>query len=230
MHNSEPAVDTWGSALARRYRDSLLNKRFRFSAPLSILLFTLSVIASFYAIAYATAQASNSVTDIVLSNTPIFDVDGLMVAGTLLLIIYITLLYLHHPKRIPFGVLTLALFFFARSGFTVVTHIASFPLPSGFVPDFNYSIGRFFFGFGGDLFFSAHTAVPFLMALLFWQDRGLRYLFLAWSVFFGAVVLLGHLHYTIDVLSAYFITYGIFHIACWMFPQEKALFISSKGV
>ena len=46
----------------------------------------------------------------------------------------------------------------------------------------------------------------------------LRYLFLAWSVFFGIVVLLGHLHYTIDVLSAFFITYGIVDIAKWLFP------------
>lgn len=209
-----------------RYKESWSDRRFRFSAPAAIAVFAVSVVVSFYAIAYATERASNSVTDIILSNTPIFNVDGLMVAGTLLLIAVITLLFLHHPKHIPFGLHTLALFFFIRSAFTIATHVASFPIPAANTPDISSAIGRFFFGFGGDLFFSAHTAVPFVMALMFWHDKPKRYLFLAWSVAFGGVVLLGHLHYTIDVFSAFFIGFGIYHIALWAFPKERALFLA----
>ncbi len=217
----------WYIAVIERYKESWFDRRFRFSTPIAILLFAVSVVTSYYAIAYATHNASNSVTDIILSNIPTFDVDAFMIAGTLLLIAVITVLFLNHPRRLPFGLYALTLFFFIRSGFTVVTHVASYPLP----PDaynFNSTIGQFLFGFGGDLFFSAHTAIPFLMALSFWHKPALRFLFLAWSGFFGIVVLLGHLHYTIDVLSAFFITYGIYHIALWLFPRERAMFLSSE--
>jgi membrane-associated phospholipid phosphatase len=64
------------------------------------------------------------------------------------------------------------------------------------------------------------------MALIFWREKGLRYLFILWSVYMGIVVLLGHLHYSIDVASAYFITYSIFCIAVWLFPKDHKLFFS----
>ncbi len=215
------------NTVAARYRDILRKPGYILSFIISLAAFAVSVVASYYAIAYATYSASNPVTDIILSNTPIFDVDGIMMTGTLLLIAVIALLLLQKPQRLPFGLYTLGLFFVIRSGFTIVTHIASYPLPPG-SNDFSTTIGQFLFGFGGDLFFSAHTAVPFLMALMFWRHRILRYLFLIWSVFFGIVVLLGHLHYTIDVLSAFFITYGILDISKWLFPHAYAWFMAEK--
>jgi len=52
----------------------------------------------------------------------------------------------------------------------------------------------------------------------------LRNIFLAISVFFGIVVLLGHIHYTIDVAAAFFIVYAIYHLALKLFPREYAMF------
>ncbi len=43
-------------------------------------------------------------------------------------------------------------------------------------------------------------------------------------------MLLGHYHYSIDVLAALFITHGIFQIACWAFKADFALFRSSEAV
>jgi hypothetical protein len=43
---------------------------------------------------------------------------------------------------------------------------------------------------------------------------------------FGVVVLLGHLHYSIDVLSAFFISYGIYRIAEIIFHKDKMLWNS----
>jgi hypothetical protein len=43
---------------------------------------------------------------------------------------------------------------------------------------------------------------------------------------FGIVVLLGHLHYSIDVLSAFFITYSIYHICELFFKTDKKIFDS----
>jgi hypothetical protein len=47
--------------------------------------------------------------------------------------------------------------------------------------------------------------------------------------FFGSVVLLGHYHYSIDVLAALFITHGVFQISCWLFGRDYALFRSSEN-
>ena len=84
------------------------------------------------------------------------------------------------------------------------------------------------FTFTGDMFFSAHTGLPFLAALLFWQNKIWRYVFLISSLIFGATVLLGHLHYSIDVFSAFFITYGIYHLAIKFFPKDYKLFKSTE--
>jgi len=194
---------------------------------LSVLTFAASIITVFYAIGYATESVSNSVTDIILSNTPVFDVDGLFVYGTGLLVLFGAALVAAHPKRIPFALHAIALFYFTRAVFISLTHLGPFPLDAANSFDFGTILSRFFFG--GDLFFSGHTGLAFLLALMFWHEKKARYFFLAASVYFGVIVLLGHLHYSIDVASAFFITYGIFHIAEWLFPKDRAVFLADEG-
>ncbi|MDP2670532.1 MAG: hypothetical protein Q8O99_06590 [bacterium] len=41
---------------------------------------------------------------------------------------------------------------------------------------------------------------------------------------FGVIVLLGHLHYSIDVLAAFFITYAINDINKLIFVHDKRVF------
>lgn len=215
-------------ALIHRYRAYGSLQSFRISAVSSIILFAAGVYLNYLASDYATAQASNSVTDIILSNTPALDVDALFVYGAVALIGFITLLCLWHPKRIPFTLYSLGAFFIIRAGFISLTHIAPFPVhtPIQFTSDIGIFFSKLFFG--DDLFFSGHTGVPFLMALLYWRDRVLRSLFLAWSIVLALVVLLGHIHYSIDVVSAYFITYTIYAIASWLFPKDHELFLHEE--
>ena len=78
--------------------------------------------------------------------------------------------------------------------------------------------------FGGDLFFSGHTGMPFLLALIFWRDKWARYIFILFSVVFAVTVLLSHMHYTIDVASAFFITFTIYHIAEHLFKKDQQRF------
>jgi len=214
-----PHAELW-----RRYRHHAAQQSFRLSVVLSLGTFLISVFAvQPYIVDFATERASNPVTDIILSNVPVYDVGIFFVYGMFLLIAFITLLCLAHPKRIPFTLFALTLFVLIRCAFVSLTHLAPFiDVESNFGP----AITRIFFG--SDLFFSGHTGAPFLMALVFWHEKKLRYAFLLWSVFFATVVLLGHLHYSIDVVAAYFITYGIFHIAEWLFPKERAMFLADE--
>lgn len=188
---------------------------------LSSLFFLASVVASFYAINYANDVASNYVTDIFLSNTPALGVDGLFGYGTILLIAFIALLLFSHPKRIPFSLFAMGTFFFIRSAFTSLTHLGPFPTlpPNG---DWGTLLSHFLFG--SDYFFSGHVGICFLFALVFWRDTVLRYLFIAWSVYMSVIVLLGHYHYSIDVASAYFITYTIYVLCEKFFPTSLAIF------
>ncbi len=61
-----------------------------------------------------------------------------------------------------------------------------------------------------DLFFSGHIATTFLLLLYVWPHRGLR----LWALLAHFVVMLSvffsHLHYTIDVIGAYAITFSFF--------------------
>lgn len=52
----------------------------------------------------------------------------------------------------------------------------------------------------------------------------LRLLFIGSAIFFGVIVLIAHMHYSIDVLSAFFITYAIYRIAESIFKKDYALF------
>lgn len=216
------------SEFVRRYRVCVALQAFRVSAVLSAAVFAFSIYLNYVASNYATIQASNPVTDIVLSNTPAFDVDSLFVYGAIVLIAFIVMLCIAHPKRIPFTLYSLGLFFIIRAGFISLTHIAPFPThtPIQFTTDIGIFFSKLFFG--DDLFFSGHTGAPFLMALLYWREPILRYVFLISSLFFAAVVLLGHIHYSIDVASAFFITYSIYAIAVWLFPRDREWFLHEE--
>ena len=102
-----------------------------------------------------------------------------------------------------------------RAAFVIMTHLG--PYPDHIVTDLDTF--RYFTS-GADLFFSGHTAIPFLYALIFWKDQILRYLFFCASFIAAAAVLFGHLHYSIDVFSAYFIVYGVYHIAVHFFRRD----------
>ena len=187
----------------------------------SIVILLGSLVVNFYAGTYATEKASNSVTDIVLSNTRVYDLDGFFVFGPVVLAAFVIMLCLIKPQKLPFIFKSISLFVLIRSVFISITHIG--PFPDQMVVVTGASIIKDF-TFGGDLFFSAHTGLPFLLALIFYKERILRNLFIATSVLFGAVVLLSHRHYSIDVLSAFFITYTIYNITIRLFKKELSLF------
>jgi len=186
--------------------------------------FAASTIAIFAAVTYATVHASNYVTDFVLSRIGPYNLRFLFVYGTLTAFVITLGLLAWRPNRIPFALKAMALFLLVRAVFVSLTHMAPSPIdPQKAVPFFNSIF------YGSDLFFSGHTGMPLLAALAFWHIPRWRIFYLALTAFFGSVVLLGHYHYSIDVLAALFITHGVFQVSCWLFARDYALFRSSEN-
>ncbi len=203
-----------------RSLDYFRNPAFVIDALFSLLVLFGSLFVNFFAGTYAALRAGNPVTDLILSNTRAYDLDGVFIYGATFFVLFVIFLCLSRPQRIPFVVKSITLFVLIRAAFITLTHIGPFPGriaidPGSIMNDFT---------FGGDLFFSGHTGLPFLMALLFWNDKRLRIFFIAMSVTFGAVVLLAHLHYSIDVASAFFITYSIYRLAQIFFRKDELMF------
>jgi len=181
-----------------------------------------SMVISYYSGLYTSEVASNPVSDIILSNIRVYNVDFYFIYGALFLWFCFAVIIFSDPKKIAFSLKSVALFVVIRSIFVSVTHIGPFP-----GADITVGINRFFdlfSGFPSDLFFSGHTGFPFLFALIFWKEKYLRYIMLLTSIFFGTIVLMGHLHYTIDVLAAFFITYSIYCLAEFFFKKDRAYF------
>ena len=198
------------------YKLLLSNKQFLESVIVAAIFLTISLFINYYAATCATENISSSVTDIVLSNTRVYDLNGAFVYGSLLFFFISVFACLNKPKSIPFVVKSVSIFYVIRSVFITLTHLGPFPSQLIINSDIISKIT-----FGGDLFFSGHTGLPFLLALIFWKDKIIRNIFLFFSLSFAIVVLLAHLHYSIDVLSAWFITYSIYHISLFIFHKDK---------
>jgi hypothetical protein len=206
------------------YRSLFANRAYVRSLSQGAAFLAASLIAIFAAVSFATTNASNYVADLVLSNVGPYNMRFAFVYGTFVVFVITAGLLAWRPNRLPFALKAMALFLVVRAVFVSLTHIAPSPIdPQKPAPFLNAIF------FGSDQFFSGHTGTPFLIALCFWHMPPWRYFYLGVTVFFGAVVLLGHYHYSIDVLAALFITHGIFQIACWMFRQDFALFRSSEA-
>lgn len=179
------------------------------------LLFLASVYVTHVASKYAEINASSHVEDIILSNTPVYDFELIFVHGAIMLTLFVVALCFRFRTVAPFLLKSVSLFIIIRAIFVSLTHIGPYPTKL----DLESRLLDFITS-GNDLFFSGHTGLPFLIALIFWNHLYVRVLFLASSVVFGAIVLLSHLHYSIDVFSAFFITYSIYHIAIKLFKRD----------
>lgn len=201
------------------HRNLWKDRGFILSVIVGAAIFLMTLVINFFAGTFADRSISNSVTDIILDNTRVWDVTFIFINGAVIFWVFIAAMLAIEPKRIPFTLKSLAIFTVVRSAFITLTHLAPFPARLMLPPQNLIDI----FTFGGDLFFSAHTGGPFLMALVFWDHKYIRYICLAASVVFGWVVLVGHLHYSIDVFAAFFITYSIYQMSKYFFKHDFAL-------
>ncbi len=178
--------------------------------------------AGVYELAYSMRPTSTYVGDLLLDNLPVVDLNFIIIEGALFSIVLGTAFVFSKPRYVLFTLKALALFIATRALFVSLTHVGIYPGnidPGVGIFDGIYTYLNFQSGF----FFSGHTGLPFLIALIFWENRRARVTLLILSSVFAVAVLLAHIHYSIDVLAAPFMTYGIFKIAQYLFPRDYAL-------
>lgn len=170
---------------------------------------------------YADQRALPPSSDWLLDRLPAVNLIPLLSWGWLALHGYaLVAALLYTPRRMPFLLFLLGTYLLVRTLFVFLSPVGAperildmreldglFPLVAG-----TYT-------FQNEFIFSGHTAVPFLFALYF-ESRWHKGVMLAGSLTMAFAVLLTHNHYTVDVLSAYFIGYSI-HAA------SRALFLRS---
>ncbi len=190
----------------------------------TFLLVVIAILAQNLADIYVGGLHNPYVGDLILDHIPTVDIDSFIIQVSLLLTLVCILLVALKPKYIFFSVKTVALFLIVRSFFISLTHLGISPHQITFdIHNIGYSVYNFLYNTNGDFFFSAHTGLPALMALIFWNEKKIRYFFILSSLVMGISVLLGHIHYSIDVFAAPFMAYGIFILSTRLFHKDYQL-------
>jgi len=169
-------------------------------------------------------MATSSVQDIILDNLPVLNTGFVFVYGALAMWFFVMVILVLNPRYLPFALKSIALLIVVRSIFTIMTHLGPYPNMTTWPQ--NNLLGKF--SFGADFFFSGHTAFPFLISLILWHKIIFRWIFIFLSLFFATSVLLGRLHYSIDVFAAFFITFAVYEISAWVFEDEYVIMYGKK--
>jgi hypothetical protein len=170
---------------------------------LSSVLFAVALFADYSCGVYVTYRPAVKVPDLILDRLPPIDLSFLFTYGYMALILGMFLYPLFRRIRMLHVVaIQFSLLLILRSLFMIFTHVGT---PAGAIDaHFPGLFSRLYFE--NDMFFSGHTAMPFLGFYLFRHNR-LRYVYLVGSIVMGMVVLAMHVHYSIDVFGAFFMTY-----------------------
>lgn len=180
-------------------------------------------IANFLASSYNDTRTYFSVGDLILDNIQTYNMEFFF-TWFMYLLMFLTFAYpvFRKPEIIPFALKTFALLIYLRSGFILLTNIGP---PIGFYYE-GAKVGGHVVSdllFKNDLFFSGHTAYPFLSFLVY-KETKLRWFFLLGSIIEAIAVLLMHVHYSIDVFAAFFITYGLYTVSNNVFNRLNSRF------
>ncbi len=199
--------------LGQRVREGLRQWSEELLACKHLVVLSLAWIATGLAFDYACGMYVHTmpgvkVPDLLLDLFPPIDLSFLFIYGYVSLIagmfVYplVFRLRMLHVVAFQFSLLLIV-----RSVFMIFTHLET---PAGAI-SVNYPWFFRSLYFENDMFFSGHTAMTFLGFYMF-RRSWLRYVFLVGSIVMAIVVLAMHVHYSIDVLAAFFMTYGSYRI------------------
>lgn len=185
---------------------------YKYVLLLSLIAVAIAAFLDYYSGVYVSSVNVADVPDLILDHIGPVNITFLYVYGYIILIAALFL----YPLALHIGTLhtvisQFSLLVMLRSLFMIFTHLKS---PLDAVPvHFPWILKGL--SFENDMFFSGHTAIPFLGFLLFRRSK-IRIFFLIGSALMAITVLVMHIHYSIDVFSAYFITYCSYRIGRFM--------------
>ncbi len=218
--------------LIYKYKQLFADRKYLGFFLWGLFLFILSIILSFFAIHYVDGYSIGYVVpDLILDHIPTLNVTYLFFQGAFIFFVATIVILLLFPDFMPFALIASALLFTVRSLFMTLTHLSAPVISHYSYINYKHDVANTLFTIssGNDLFFSGHVGYPFLLALIFWKKKFLRYFFIACSIISSFAVLFGHLHYSIDVFSAFFITYGVFEISKRVFKKQYSLYNSGEN-
>lgn len=106
------------------------------------------------------------------------------------------------PRQLTFLLLSFALFVSVRALFITLTHLGP-PANVAVIPS-----QLRFYAFESDLFFSGHVGGPLFFALLT-DNKIFKRVALIYTLFMIVIVLIGHMHYSIDIFASLFIAHSL---------------------
>ena len=194
------------------------------SLVIGLALLIGAYIVNFWASTYNDSQVYISVGDLIIDNIPVINMHFFftwVMYGLMVGIFAYPILF--KPEIAPFCMKTFAVLIFLRCGFILLTNIGP---PVDFYYGSAHVGGNVLadFLFKNDLFFSGHTAYPFLAFLLFKETKILKWIFLVGSILMAVTVLLMHVHYSIDVFAAFFIAHGTYVVSDKIFNRQNVRF------
>lgn len=203
----------------------LKDKSFRISMLAGILIFSLGYSLNKLASIFHDSIDFEPVGDLILNFLPTYNLEYLFTWGIYVLAV-LTILYpfFVRPDVAPFMFKTFGILFLVRAGFIVLTHVGP---PEGFFYDTRIGFADnpiSSFLFRNDLFFSGHVSIPFLTFLILKESQYFKWLMFIGSILMAFTVLLMHIHYSIDVFSAFFITHGVYAMSDKIFNDLNKRF------
>lgn len=187
----------------------------------SIGIFVIALVGNYLSGVYVMENGSAVTSDLILSQFSPINL-GIIYSYFFLIVAALMIIYplFFKPRELSYTLFIYALLIITRSIFIMLTHlkipIDAIPVhtPGLFPPGIDLMV------FDNDLFFSGHTAVPFLGFFLF-KDSWIKWFFLASSIIAAATVMIMHRHYSIDVAGAFFIAYGTYILGRRMLKKAR---------
>lgn len=195
---NKPCIQNW----IQRWRNFLPNTR----RVLFLILAYFTLFCTFFlnniCSAYADKVKGATLHDLLLDHIIVREVNFIFFWIALCWCLCMFIYHVLFPKQMAHLVWTYALFIAIRAVFITLTHMG----PPSNLEDIPSALK--FYAFSADMFFSGHVGGPFLLALLT-SSVGYRILAFLYTVLMIIIVLLGHMHYSIDVFASLFIAHSI---------------------
>ena len=189
--------------------------KYKFSIMMSLVFLGAAVVLNYIAGNYVDKAGSVSAPDLILDHLPVVDLTVIYLFAYAAMFLFLLCYPLFYDvKRFHIVIGHFSLLVLIRSFFITLTHLK--PPVDAIVVTYPYLNNILVFQ--NDLFFSGHTAIPFLGYLIY-REEPIGKVFLWVTVLLAATVLLMHVHYSIDVFAAIFISYGSYVFGNWFFKK-----------